>query len=112
MRRASVLMLSGHVLVRGALPSSTSSSSKGSTPGLVVDSPDFPVTSGPVGTLVPGSIPRRLDRGSESSLKFLTLGLMGGTQASSGPFLARGASVMIATPGTRPLSNPAGENSR
>ena len=79
-------MLSGHFLVRGALPSSTSSSSWGATPVTVVDSPDPPVSSEPMGTLVPGLIPKRLDLGSELSLKFLTLGLMGGTQASSGPF--------------------------
>ena len=105
-------MPSGHFLVRGALPSSTSSSSEGTTPVTDVDSLDPPVSSEPAGTLVPGLIPKRLDRGSESSLKFLILGLMGGTQASSGPFLAWGAPVTDATPGTRPLSSPAGENSR
>ena len=80
-------MLSGHFLVCGALPSSTSSSSWGTTPVTVVGSPDSPVSSEPLGTLVPGLIPRRLDLESKVSLKSLVLGLMGGTQASSGPFL-------------------------
>ena len=78
-------MLSGHFLVRGALPSSTSSSPWVSTPVTDVDPPASPVSSELMGTHVPGSIPKRLDLGSESSLKFLILGLMDGTQASSGP---------------------------
>ena len=84
-RRASSLMLSGHSLVLGALPSSTSSSSGGGTPVTVVtSSPSSPAPDAP-GTLVPASTPRRLRLESAGVLKFLTLGLMGNTQASSDP---------------------------
>ena len=67
------------------------------------------------GTLVPFSTPKRLRLESAETLVFLTLGLMGCTEALAGPFI-EGEQLwgrrVFSFSGTRPLSSPAGENSR
>ena len=77
MRSSSVLMLSGHSLVLGALPSLTSSSSRGVAPVTVASSSSSPFPFGTLGTLVPLLTPRRFRLELGATLKFLTLGLMG-----------------------------------
>ena len=88
-----MLMLSGHVLVLGALPSSTSSSPRGVTPETVVSSSSSPFSPDILGTLVPLLTPRRLFLESGVALKFLTLGLMGKREIPQVPFGEAGDSV-------------------
>ena len=76
MRSSFVRMLSGHSLVLGALPSSTSSSSRGIAPVTVASSSSSSFPLGTLGTLVPLLTPRRLFLELGATLEFLTLGLM------------------------------------
>ena len=115
-RSSSALIPSGHFLVRGARPSSTSSSSvKGESVKLSPLTGSFPGSSTSCSTFVLGFTAIRLGIESWLSLKFLILGLMGGTQTSSGPSLG-GERLWrrraFSSPGTRPLNSPADEHSR
>ena len=79
---------------------------------VVTSSPSSPAPD-TLGALILASTPRSLRWESEGVLKFLTLGLMGNTQASSDP-LREGKwfcrEIPTSLSGVRLLSIPAGEN--
>ena len=103
------------VLALGALAPTSSSS----TPGApLTDTPEATSSLSAVlalGALAPLFTPKRFLLEHGVSLKFLILGLMGCTQAVTGPF-TEGEQLwwrrVSSFSGTRSLSSPAGENSR